>query len=329
MEHLKVDSENKAETTNTLSEKEMNKIDPESGLTWRELVYGVSTGTLKDTAKGEDLKGKKKNLYERLFPDKKEKKHVSHEDAMEMIEFYHDTVSNMREFLAPYSQKYFSNLGKDIALAQMELIAIQTLMRSQDPASLEAVKNILKKEENFVEIGGVSHNLYELLFPKESENNEAIMNGILKSVAVSPDVAIKSNNPEFISSLEEYEESKMPADKSLGDDSRSSAEVVKKEKALDKAFKSARDYFDLQAKMYGMTNAEVRKFFPKIGEQVEANRLAIIAIESYISLHDKASLKAVQEILKNEKKYIKENKGTPLSGLFSQMKPQIEMILDV
>ena len=97
--------------------------------------------------------------------------------------------------------------------------------------------------------------------------------------------------------------------------------------STDEALKVIRDYFDMQAKMYGMLDAEVRKLFPNIGERVEENRIAILAIESYLSLHDKTSLKAIERILKNEKKYIKENKETPLAVLFLQIKPQIEAIL--
>ena len=271
--------------TDKLLETEFDKIDPESGLTWRELVYGVSKKTLKDIAKDKEPKEIDDNLFETLYPEKKEKKHVSKDDAMKLVENYHDVVTKLRTFLAVYAPKYFPSLSEDDALEEMELVALQTLMRSQDEATLDAVKDILKEEDTEIEIDGKSKKLFRLLFPKKKDIEE------------------------------EEEEAKV-----------SEETQEKREPTVDESLIALRNYYDLVAKMYGMLDTKVNKFYPNVGEHIEENRLAILAIESCLHLHDKASFHAVETILKNERKYIKENKGTPLAKLFKEIEPEIEVL---
>jgi hypothetical protein len=329
-------SDQDAGYTNKLTKDELDKIDPVSKKTWRELVYGVSKKKLKDVVKEKEPNGKKKNIFGRLFPGKKEKKKVSEEDALKIIHFYHELEAKLHSFLPEYSQKYFPNLEPDMAQAQMELVAIQMLMRSQDPASVDTIKDILKKEENYIEIGGERKKLSDILFPKKHGKNEKDEDGDLNTISVSPNIAIATKDPEFLAFLEKNENDEDPdavpishgtAGAGKDWDSDSSAEKKRKsEMSTDEALKVIRDYFDMQAKMYGMLDAKVDKLFPNIGKRVEENRIAILAIENYLNLHDEVSLKAIERILKNEKKYIKENKETPLAELFFRIKPQIEAI---
>jgi hypothetical protein len=359
--HMFVKDEEVTGITKELTDKEMDKIDPESGLTWRELVYGVSKETLKDVAKGKELKNGENTVYEKGFHKKKEKKEVSKKEALKIIENYHKTVMKVRRFLVPFAKKYFPDSSQDIAGAQMELIAIQTLMRSQESASVDAIRTILKEKEDYIEIGGERKKLSDVLFlikseeTDEAEDTEAvpIFHGTMekdkkeetKRISISPNINIVTKNQKFIDFLEQKSGNNEEVIKKEEDDTASVShgtsekendkgvvsvpeKMKNTEKSTDEALKTIRDYFDLQAKIYGMFDEDRGKLFPKLGEQVEENRLAIIAIESYLHLHDKTSLRAVQRILEDEKKYIKENKQTPLAGLFLQIKPHIKAILD-
>jgi hypothetical protein len=270
-------NESEAGYTKKLTKKEMDKIDPVSKKTWRELVYGIEEETLKDVTEKKEPKGTKGTIFDMLHDGKKEKKKVSRNDILDIMECYHDAVRKMRSFLVPVAQKYFPNLDADEARKQMELVAIQMLMRSQDSASLEAVKKALK------EIGEVEYDPYGIFFPKDKEKD------------------------------------------SFGGTRQVLEKKGKDETATEEALRKVRDYFDMQAKIYGMLDSG--KYFPKIGEYEEDNRLAIIAIENCLRLHDKLSFKAVRRILKDEEKYIKENKKTPLALLFAQIKPQVDLLL--
>lgn len=270
MEHAPI-SENINTPAKKYTKEELDSVDPKTGKTLREHLFGIEKEELKEESKGkEGKKGKKQNIYQMLFPEKKEKKSVSHEETLDTINYYLDMTSKVRAFLSNDAARIFPNLDEHEAQTQLALVAIQTLMRSQDKASLDAVKEALKNEERYIDIEGEKQNVYHLLFPEKKENTE---------------------------------EQRM------------------------ESLKNIRHYFDMSAKIYGLLGAEVKRYFPKIGERVAQNQLALVAIDTLMQTRDKASLKAMERILKDEEKYTEEHPGSPLAELFLKMKPEIDLLI--
>jgi len=90
------------------------------------------------------------NIYDLLYGERRKKCEVEVADAVKMIHCYFDIMAKVYSFLGHDAQKCFPGLGESAAKNQLALMALQMLIRTQDKASLKAVRLVLEDEEKYM-----------------------------------------------------------------------------------------------------------------------------------------------------------------------------------
>jgi len=131
---------------------EINSVDPKTGKTLREHLFGIEKEELKEESNGkEGKKRKRQNIYQMLFHEKKENTEEQRMESLKNIRHYFDMSAKIYGLLGAEVKRYFLKIGERVAQNQLALVAIDTLMQTRDKTSLKAMERILKDEEKYTE----------------------------------------------------------------------------------------------------------------------------------------------------------------------------------